>query len=89
MCFYWVHPKAAEIGDVGEILACSPTFFTCVFDLLYHQPGMVWRSLWPGAMAQWCGHGALTIADDGTQQFGHLFLLAGAFDSKDQGSCLF
>lgn len=35
--------------------------------------------------------GALAIADDCTQQFGHLFQSAGGFgvQAKDQGSCLF
>lgn len=40
-----------------------PPFFICVFDkhlcalqVLWHQPGMVGRSLWPGTMCQWHGH---------------------------------
>lgn len=47
---------------------------------------MAWGS-GPGAWP--CG--ALTVADDGSQQFGHLFLLSGAFgfQAEDQGSHLF
>lgn len=56
MCVvYWLHPIAAKSGGVGEILACFPTFFTSVFDLLEHQPGVVGRSLWLGAAGQWRG----------------------------------
>lgn len=45
---------------------------------------------WGGGPVAWLCD-ALTIADFGTQQFGHLLLLAGAFrfQAKDQGSCLF
>lgn len=50
------------------------------------EVSVVWGN---GPVAWPCG--ALIFADDGTQQFGHLLLLAGAFgfQAKYQGSCLF
>lgn len=71
----------------------APPLFSCA-SLTFCSNSLTW---WGGLCglgqsrpAAWF-FGALAVAHDCTQQFGHLFQSAGGFgfQAKDQGSCLF